>query len=167
VAGLEDKYGTAEIARLLVETLRKMNYKVTTAESCTGGLLASYIVGIDGASDVFDEGTITYSNMAKARYLGVPCDLFKAHGAVSSQVAKAMAEGAAAAARADTAISTTGIAGPTGGTDDKPVGTVYIGCFVNGETMAEHHIFKGDRTDVREQAAYRALFLLHDILSNK
>lgn len=139
--------------------LRQRGYTITTAESCTGGLLAGRLVNAAGVSDVFSEGFITYSNEAKAKQIGVSQDTLAAYGAVSEQTAQEMAQGAAQAAGADVALATTGIAGPDGGTAQKPVGLVYIGCFIQGVTVVEQHIFAGDRTQVRNLSVEAALSL--------
>lgn len=137
---------------------------VTTAESCTGGLLAGRIMNVAGASDVYREGYITYSNDAKERLLGVSRDTLEEYGAVSRQTACEMAEGAARAAGADAALSVTGIAGPGGGTKDKPVGLVYVGCCVKGQTCAKEFYFTGNRDKNREFAVARALTFLREEL---
>ena len=130
---------------------------VTTAESCTGGLLSGRIVNVAGASDVLEQCFVTYANSAKHKLLGVKNSTLKKHGAVSPQTAKAMAIGAAKAAGAGMAISVTGIAGPEGGTDKKPVGLVYIGCYVGGCTEVLECHFNGNRQKIREAAVARAL----------
>ncbi len=140
--------------------------RVATAESCTGGLVAAALTAVPGASDSMERGFVTYSNEAKTELLGVPAALIAAHGAVSEAVARAMAEGALAHARADAAVSITGIAGPGGGSREKPVGTVHFAaCRRNGPTLHRHRLFSGDRDAVRLQAALEALDLLAAILS--
>ena len=147
----------------LIEICTSKNLTLTTAESCTGGMIAAAITDISGASAVFDRGFITYSNEAKTQMLGVPAKLISQYGAVSEQVAAAMAKGAIENSNATLAISTTGIAGPLGGTDEKPVGTVWIGlCHKGKQANATHHHFKGDRMAVREQTVQMALRILHD-----
>lgn len=132
------------------------------AESCTGGLVAATLTDIAGSSHVVDRGFVTYTNDAKEELLGVPHDLLVAHGAVSEPVARAMAEGALAkAAKAGLSVSLTGIAGPGGATDTKPVGLVFIGAGRrNGATTCERHVFPGDRRAVRAAAVERALEIL-------
>ncbi len=149
-----------EIAALLA----RKKLRVTTAESCTGGLIAGTLVNVPGISAWFEEGYVTYSNGAKERLLGVPHKVLEAHGAVSEETAAAMAEGAARAAHADAAVISTGIAGPDGGTEEKPVGLVYIGCFCRGKTRVEKHLFQGDRGNVRGQSVQAALLLLKSML---
>lgn len=138
---------------------------LTVAESCTGGLVASAITSISGASAMFDRGFVTYTNEAKSDMLGVPAETIISVGAVSEQVAKSMAAGAIRHSKADIAISITGVAGPGGGTPTKPVGTVWIGiCERGGNPTAYHHIFPGDRTAVRLAATCEAIRLFTDNL---
>ena len=141
----------------LVEILSKKQYKITTAESCTGGLVAATIVNVSGASEVFQAGFVTYANEAKEKELGVKSETLQTYGAVSEKTAKEMAIGCAAHAKAQVGISTTGIAGPGGGTAEKPVGLVYIGCAVRSNVYVEKNVFSGDRQQVRRQAADRAI----------
>ena len=141
----------------LVEILTKKQYKITTAESCTGGLVAATIVNVSGASEVFQAGFVTYANEAKEKELGVKSETLQTYGAVSEKTAKEMASGCAAHAKAQVGISTTGIAGPGGGTAEKPVGLVYIGCAVRSNVYVEKNVFSGDRQQVRRQAADRAI----------
>lgn len=133
----------------LVEELIKRKLTITTAESCTGGMISATIVDVPGASYVMNESYITYSNEAKERILGVKKESLETYGAVSEEVARQMVEGVARVADADCAISVTGIAGPDGGTKDKPVGTVYAGFYFNGTTIVKRYNFKGNRYDVR------------------
>ena len=141
----------------LVEILTKKQYKITTAESCTGGLVAATIVNVSGASEVFQAGFVTYANEVKEKELGVKSETLQTYGAVSEKTAKEMAIGCAAHAKAQVGISTTGIAGPGGGTAEKPVGLVYIGCAVRSNVYVEKNVFSGDRQQVRRQAADRAI----------
>lgn len=144
----------------VVELLSKNDLTITTAESCTGGLVASRIVNVPGASEIFKEGFITYSNKAKRTYLGVKKGTLAKYGAVSEQTAKEMAKGGTVFTKSDTCIAITGIAGPDGGTEEKPVGLVYIGCTVCGKTRVEECHFSGNRRKIRESAASEALTLL-------
>ena len=144
--------------------LEKKNIKVSTAESCTGGLVAAALVNVAGISNWFEEGYVTYSNTANQKLLGVDKDTLEQFGAVSEQTARQMAIGAAKAAGCQAAVATTGIAGPDGGTDEKPVGLVYIGAVVRDDIVIEKHIFKGDRADVRTQSTQAALELLEQML---
>ena len=148
----------------VVELLQEKKMKVTTAESCTGGLLCGKIVNVPGASDVLEEAHITYSNEAKEKILGVPHEILECYGAVSEQTAKAMAEGACKATKADASIAVTGIAGPGGGTPVKPVGLVYIGCTVKGKTTVERFCFTGNRAKNREYAVAKGLTMLRQAL---
>jgi len=126
----------------LLQALRDRGLMVATAESCTGGMIAGTLTEVAGSSDVVDRGFVTYSNEAKHDMLGIPLDMINEHGAVSEPVAIAMAEGALRNSRADIAVSVTGVAGPGGGTDTKPVGLVHIACARRGgPTMHQRHVF--------------------------
>lgn len=144
--------------------LKEKGFHVTCAESCTGGMIASTLVNVAGVSDVFEEGYVTYANAAKHKLLGVEESALQTYGAVSRQVAWQMAEGAAKQAKAEAAVAVTGIAGPDGGTPEKPVGLVYIGCCVGGKTVVTENHFKGDRLEIRRQTTRAALELLYDCL---
>ena len=149
------------MAEKVLTLCRTANLKVATAESCTGGLIAGCLTAIPGSSDVVDRGFVTYSNRAKADMLAVDETLIVKHGAVSEPVACAMAEGALARSEADLAVAVTGIAGPGGATDDKPVGLVHIAAArTGGETLHDKFIFSGDRNAVRMAATIAALNLL-------
>lgn len=151
----------------VISLLQERGLKVATAESCTGGALAAALVNVSGASEVFEEGYITYSNKAKHKNLGVKTCTLKAHGAVSKQTAKEMSKGCLKAAKADVALSVTGIAGPGGGTAEKPVGLVYIGCCFQGKTKVIKCQFSGSRSEVRRQSVEAALLLAEScILKN-
>jgi len=141
----------------LARVLFERGERLVCAESCTGGLVAACCTALPGSSDWFERGYVTYSNAAKVAELGVPPDLLAAHGAVSEPVARAMANGAAAAAGTRVALAITGIAGPSGGSAAKPVGTVWFGWRVDGLVDAECHRFDGDRAAVRAAAAEHAL----------
>lgn len=130
---------------------------MATAESCTGGLIAGACTELSGSSNWFERGFVSYSNAAKSELLGVPAGLIAAHGAVSEPVARAMAEGALAHARAQCSLAVTGVAGPTGGTPDKPMGLVWFGWCVEGVTTSEHQHFPGDRAAVRARTVAHAL----------
>ncbi len=145
---------------LVGQLLRQRSWKLAVAESCTGGLLAARITAVAGASDYLDSGFITYSNEAKVALLGVASEILVGHGAVSHEVARAMAEGARLRAHADVALSVTGIAGPTGGTPVKPVGTVFVACATEARTLVLQHRFRGDRRQIQEKSAQAALVLL-------
>ncbi|MCF7803399.1 MAG: competence/damage-inducible protein A [Candidatus Marinimicrobia bacterium] len=148
------------LAQVIGNMLRERDMTLATAESCTGGLLADMITDILGSSDYFLEGFVTYSNTAKMRDLGVPEELIQHHGAVSEPVAKHMALGAKNATGADAALSTTGIAGPTGGTAEKPVGLVYIGCAVDDNVTVKRYRFSDERRLNKQRSVYAALNLL-------
>jgi nicotinamide-nucleotide amidase len=151
----------AALAEAVLQHHRRAGTKLATAESCTGGGIAAALTEIAGSSDVFERGFVTYSNEAKIELLGVPAALIAKHGAVSQEVAVAMAEGTLAHSRADVAVSVTGIAGPGGATPTKPVGLVYIGIMRRGGTpTVERRVFAGDRAAVRAASVKRALELL-------
>ena len=142
----------------LAQALRGAGLKLATAESCTGGLIAAACTAVAGSSDWFERGFVTYSNEAKAEMLGVDAGLIVTHGAVSGEVAQAMADGALAHSRADLAVAVTGIAGPGGATPGKPVGTVWLAVAQRGHgTLAELLRLGGDRASVREQTVAHAL----------
>jgi len=148
------------LAAVVGRELRQRTFTVSTAESCTGGLLADEFTNISGSSDYFMEGFITYGNQAKTDRLQVSGDLIERHGAVSEAVAEAMVRGALQAAGTDAALATTGIAGPTGGTDAKPVGLVYIGCGIRGRVQTKRFVFGQDRRLNKERAVWAALNML-------
>ncbi len=141
----------------LATRLRARDWMMASAESCTGGLIAAACTELSGSSDWFERGFVTYSNAAKTDSLGVPAALIEAHGAVSEPVARAMAAGAVAHSAAHCALSVTGVAGPTGGSADKPVGTVWFGWSTPAGVTTEHRRFDGDRAAVRAQAVRHAL----------
>lgn len=143
---------------------RKRKLKVVTAESCTGGLIAAALTAIAGSSDVVERSFVTYANEAKREMLGVPWDALLGHGAVSEPVARAMATGALAHSLADIAVSVTGVAGPGGGSDEKPVGLVHLAAVRKGhEPIAERHIFPGDRDAIRRVSVLTALAMLSSL----
>jgi len=149
------------VAETVLARCRAKGWTLATAESCTGGMVAAALTDIAGASDVVERGFVTYSNRAKSELLGVPAALIARHGAVSAETAAAMAEGALAKAPVDLAVAITGIAGPSGGSPDKPVGLVYFGVARRGgKSKTERKIFKGDRAGIRHAATVRALELL-------
>ena len=156
----EDVYGEGEdttIEKVVGDLLIKNKLKISTAESCTGGMIASRLVSISGISDAFLEGAVTYSNEAKVRTLNVKEETLKKYGAVSEETAREMAEGIAKRTGSDIAVVTTGIAGPGGGTEEKPVGLVYIGLYYKGEVFVYKNVFNGNRQEVRTKATVRAL----------
>jgi nicotinamide-nucleotide amidase len=137
--------------------LRDGRLMLATAESCTGGMVATAVTDISGSSVWFERGFVTYSNQAKTEMIGVPPELIEKHGAVSEPVARAMAEGALSNSRAQVSLSITGVAGPGGGTPEKPVGMVSFGWSNRLHTSVETLVFKGDREQIRVQAAAHAL----------
>ena len=151
-----------ELAGKLVSLCRARGLTVTTAESCTGGLVAGAITAISGSSEMFERGFVTYSNDAKTELLGVPAGLITAVGAVSEAVARSMAQGALIRAKADLAVSVTGIAGPGGGSAAKPVGTVWFGLASKTGGITRHRRFTGDRAAIRAASVVFALNLLLD-----
>ncbi len=170
-AALRERFGAelfAEddrpVAELVLERCRALGLTLATAESCTGGLVGARLTDVAGASDVFLGGIVAYSNEAKMRQLGVPARVLERHGAVSEEAAEAMAEGARAALRADVAVSVTGIAGPGGGTPEKPVGLVFISAAAPGAGTTERVVLSGDREAVRARATALALHTLRRLL---
>ena len=149
----------------LVTMGMKRGMTLATAESCTGGMIAARITSVPGSSAVFLGGVVSYANAVKGDLLGVPRELLERVGAVSSECAGAMASGARRLMKADVAVSATGIAGPDGGTPQKPVGLVYIGVATPADVRVERCQFAGDREAVRRQAADRALAMLLESLS--
>lgn len=156
-------YSTDENVSLeqsVVDLLLANNLTVSTVESCTGGLLAGRLINVPGVSEVFKMGHITYSNKAKRKTLGIKKSLIQQYTAVSEEVALEMVKGAEFVTKADVIVSVTGLAGPDGGTDEKPVGLVYIGCSVKGKRVTEEFHFKGNREKIRESAVSQALVLM-------
>lgn len=155
-----------EEAGALLELLRSRKLKLTSAESCTGGLIGAYLTEIAGSSDVFERGFITYSNDAKSELLGVPADLIAEHGAVSYEVAGAMAQGALDHSTADVSVAVTGIAGPGGGSAEKPVGLVYIASARKGDAVNTERFTFGDagRSTVRLMSVSEAFRLIREVL---
>ncbi len=150
-----------EDASALIQRLIISNQTLSTVESCTGGLLFGYLTDVPGASAVLDRGFITYSNQAKQEMVGVTANTLAAYGAVSQQTAEEMAKGGCQTAHTDLSISLTGIAGPGGGTAEKPVGLVWISAFrKDGAQQTEHHLFTGDRQQIRTAACIHSISLL-------
>lgn len=145
------------LVQQLSTALRTRGWRVSTAESCTGGKIAAAITELAGSSDVFEFGWVTYANRAKVQTLQVPGAALEQHGAVSEAVAVAMAQGAAANAGAELALAVTGVAGPGGGTEAKPVGTVWFAWCLNGVTHTAMKVFAGDRYAVREATVQHSL----------
>jgi nicotinamide-nucleotide amidase len=152
---------TLSLAQSVLDACRARNWRLATAESCTGGLVAGALTAIAGSSEVVERGYVTYSNEAKSELLGVSPETIAAHGAVSAETAAAMAQGALSRAPVDLAVSVTGIAGPGGATPTKPAGLVLFGLARrDGTCRTEHRVFSGDRTAIRRAALKRALELL-------
>lgn len=156
------------------DALREAGETLAVAESCTGGLVGSFLTDVPGSSDYFDRSVVTYSYDAKLTELAVSRESLDEHGAVSEPVARQMAAGVRDTAGTDWGVATTGIAGPDGGTEEKPVGTVYIGLAYAGEwgtgdsaTTVERHVFDGDRRAVKEQIARRALETVTDAVETE
>jgi nicotinamide-nucleotide amidase len=159
--------GTAELAEVVGGQLRERGLTLVVAESCTAGIIAQRLTDTAGSSDYFWGGMIVYDDRAKVEWLGVSEETLRLHGAVSEQAAREMAEGACRRSRADAAIAVTGIAGPTGGTEDKPVGTVWLAVSVEGHTAARQRHYPGTRDMVRVRAAQGGLDLLRRTLSSE
>ncbi len=155
------------LEQAIAELLKEHHLTITTAESCTGGLLAGRLVNVSGISENFKEGYITYSNEAKEKLLGVSHNTLKNHGAVSPETAEEMARGGRKAAGADICVAVTGIAGPEGGTAEKPAGLVYISCCCKGTVYTEKNLFSGSRSKIREYSVASALTLLRKAILNE
>ena len=148
---------TIEYSQALAAILIDKSMMLATAESCTGGLIAAACTDLAGSSAWFERGFVTYSNAAKTELLGVPAELIAQHGAVSEPVVRAMAAGAVEHSRAQVAVAVTGVAGPSGGSPDKPVGTVWLGWSVGGHITTECCLFDGDRAAIRQATVLHAL----------
>jgi nicotinamide-nucleotide amidase len=157
---MEKHLVNAALCAQLAHTLTDKHWKLATAESCTGGMIAAACTDLSGSSVWFERGFVTYSNEAKTECLGVDATLIGDRGAVSEEVALAMARGALVRSRANVSIAVTGVAGPTGGSVDKPVGTVWFGWSIGGRVSAELQLFAGDRATVRAATVEHALRLL-------
>ena len=156
---------TAQLCARLADTLQARGWKLATAESCTGGMIAAACTDLSGSSNWFERGFVTYSNEAKSELLGVDPGLIAQHGSVSEVVARAMAFGAVRHAHAQVGLAVTGVAGPTGGTPQKPVGTVWFGFQVDGQLTSETRRFDGDRAAVRDATVQHALRRLLELLA--
>ena len=152
------------LEKAVVDLLLANKLTITTVESCTGGMLSARLINVPGVSEVFKSGYITYSNKAKRRLLGIKKNLLVKHGAVSKEIAREMAKGAAIISKADVTVSITGIAGPDGGTEEKPVGLVYIGCNVCGKVTVKEYHFSGNRAKIRENTVSAALSLMRECI---
>ena len=147
--------------------LKKKGLTVATAESCTGGLIGHTLTNIPGSSAYYDRGVVSYSNRSKMELLDVPRDLLEEYGAVSEQVARAMAEGIRKKSGVDVGVSSTGIAGPTGGSMEKPVGLVFIGLSTRRGTVVKRFVFSGDRLSNKESTCEMALQMLFEFLKEE
>ncbi|MBA4330217.1 MAG: damage-inducible protein CinA [Polaromonas sp.] len=154
-----------DLCGLLADAMLKKGWLLATAESCTGGLIAAACTDLAGSSAWFERGFVTYSNEAKSELLGVDAALIAAHGAVSEAVVRAMVQGAITHSRAQVAVAVTGVAGPSGGSRAKPVGTVWFGFIVDGQPCSELQRFDGDRAAVRAATVQHALQRLVQLLS--
>lgn len=155
---------SSEIIDSVAELLTEKRLTIATAESCTGGLLGHVLTYISGSSSYFDRGIISYTNEAKHELLNVSEELLEMYGAVSKQVAESMAEGVRLNARTDIGVSTTGIAGPTGGSKEKPVGLVYIGVSTERDTLVKRFIFNGSRLENKDSTCREALLLIKQVV---
>ena len=158
--------GNEQLEEIIGKLLNKLKFKISTAESCSGGMLANKFTNISGSSDYFDRGVISYSNDSKTQILSVPAELIKEKGAVSQEVAMAMASGIRINSGSDIGISTTGIAGPLGGSEEKPVGSVWIGYSDKNKTYAKFYNFGNNRLAFKERVAQTALDILRKELQN-
>ena len=156
---------TSALVAHLADLLQQKNLYLATAESCSGGLIAGACTDLSGSSNWFERGFVTYSNAAKTELLGVPAALIDQQGAVSEEVARAMAKGALKHSRAQVAVAVTGVAGPTGGSADKPVGLVWFGFALPGHVLSEKMNFAGDRAAVRAATVRHALQRLLELLA--
>jgi len=154
-----------KLAENLVKLLKEKKLKVSFAESCTGGMASSAITSVAGSSDVLDLSIVTYANSAKIKFTDVTQEILDKHGAVSSQTALLMAQGIRATSGADIGVGITGIAGPDGGTDDKPVGTVYVAVDNWDRIQVKHFTFEGGRQQIREQTVKQALEMIQEIIT--
>jgi nicotinamide-nucleotide amidase len=160
------EFDTPALVSQLAELLQHKGWMLATAESCTGGLIAGACTDLSGSSNWFERGFVTYSHAAKTEMLGIDAALIAAEGAVSEPVARAMAEGAVARSSAQVAVAVTGVAGPTGGSAEKPVGTVWFGWSVAGRVHTERRRFDGDRATVRAATVHHALATLSTLLQS-
>lgn len=158
---------TKSLEAAVVKLLKKRKMTLTTVESCTGGAISARIVNVPGASEVFEQGFVTYSDKAKHKLVKVRKKTLREHGAVSPKTARQMAKGGCKVTGSDAAVSATGIAGPGGGTKEKPVGLVYIACACGGKTVVRELHLSGDRSEIREQTVTEALTLLRECILKK
>jgi PncC family amidohydrolase len=153
-----------KLEKIIGDRLKERGWTLSIAESCTGGLISDRLTDVPGSSDYFEGGMVTYSNESKAKHLGIPLDYIKNYGAVSPQVARKMAQGVRKAFNTTFGLSTTGVAGPTGGTKRAPIGRIFIG-FTNGRrTWVRREDFKGSRREIKRKAAERSLKFFYETL---
>src|SRR5512139_1358126 len=152
------------LEKLIGDLLREKGWTLSIAESCTGGLICDRITDVSGSSDYFMGGMVTYSNESKAKYLGIPLDYIRKHGAVSPQVAKKMAQGVRKTFHTTFGLSTTGVAGPTGGTKRSPVGRVFIGLASGRKIWVKEEDLKGSRKEIKRKATDKALQFFYERL---
>lgn len=157
----------SDLIESTAKVLTEKNLSIATAESCTGGLLGHVLTSISGSSSYYDRGIISYTNEAKHELLNVSVEVLKEYGAVSEIVAEKMAEGVQRNASSDLGVSTTGIAGPTGGTKEKPVGLVYIGVATKKETVVKRFVFDGSRLENKDSTCVEALKLVNQVISEQ
>src|SRR5512139_4111662 len=155
------------LEKLIGDLLREKGWTLSIAESCTGGLICDRITDVSGSSDYFMGGMVNYSNESKAKHLGIPLDYIKRYGAVSPQVARRMAQGVRKTFETTFGLSTTGVAGPTGGTKRSPVGRVFIGLAVGRKVWVKKLDLKGSRREIKEKATKKALNYFYEILVEK
>lgn len=160
-------YGEGTLEDVIAGLLTEKKLTIAVAESCTGGMIASRLTDVSGSSNYFERGLVTYSNEAKISMLGVPAEVIEKHGAVSEETARLMAEGVRKLAGTDLGLSSTGIAGPTGGSREKPVGTVYLALADSRQTICRHYSYRWDRQRNKEVFSEAALFLLKNYLQGK
>lgn len=156
-----------KLEKVIGDRLREKAWTLAVAESCTGGLVSDRITNVPGSSDYFEGGMVTYSNESKAKHLGIPLNYIKRYGAVSPQVARKMAQGVRRAFHTTFGLSTTGVAGPTGGTKRSPIGRVFIGFADGKRTWVKKEHLKGSRRQIKKKAAERSLEFLYKILIEK
>jgi nicotinamide-nucleotide amidase len=160
-------YGENTLEEVIAGLLTGKKLTIAVAESCTGGLITNRLTDVAGSSNYLERGLVTYSNTAKISMLGVPAEVIEKHGAVSEETARLMAEGVRKLAGTDLGISSTGIAGPTGGSKEKPVGTVYLALADSKQTICRHYTFRWDRVRNKHVFSETALFLLKNYLQGK
>jgi nicotinamide-nucleotide amidase len=156
-----------KLEKVIGDLLREKGWTLSIAESCTGGLICDLITNISGSSDYFMGGMVTYSNESKEKHLGIPLDYIKRHGAVSPQVAKKMAEGVRKAFGTNFGLSTTGVAGPTGGTKRSPLGRVFIGIASGRKTYVRQEDLKGSRREIKRKTAEISLEFFYEMLTHE